>query len=253
MLLLFALMARAVSFEFRGKVDSPKWRRVWDYSFSLGSILPAILFGVAFGNILKGIPLDNNGYYTGSFWDLLNPYSILIGLLTLSMFIMHGAVYMTMKLDGDKRENRIKIANAFWIIVIVLYFIATFSAFFVSPFLFEGTLKNIFTWLFLILLFASILYVPVALKGKKYFFAMVSSSLMIISMFSLAAVSLFPRLVPASNDLGLSLTIYNASSTPLTLKTMLIIALIGMPVVIGYTIFIYKVFKGKVELTKESY
>jgi cytochrome bd ubiquinol oxidase subunit II len=253
MLLLFALIARAVSFEFRGKVDSPSWRKVWDYSFSLGSILPAVLFGVAFGNILRGIPLDTNGYYTGSFFDLLNPYAVLIGLLSLSMFVMHGAIYMTMKLDGEARERRIKIASTFWIITLVLYMFATFATFFVSSFLFIGTLKNGLTWIFLILLFGSILYIPVALKGKKFLPAMISSSLMIASMFTIAAISLFPRLVPASNDLALSLTIYNASSTPLTLKTMLIIALIGMPIVIGYTIFIYRVFKGKVELNKESY
>lgn len=253
MLLLFALIARAVSFEFRGKVDSPSWRKVWDYSFSLGSILPAVLFGVAFGNILRGIPLDRNGYYTGSFFDLLNPYAVLIGLLSLSMFVMHGAIYMTMKLDGQARERRVKIASIFWIITLVLYMFATFATFFVSSFLFVGTLKNGLTWIFLILLFGSILYIPVALKGQKFMLAMVSSSVMIASMFTVAAVSLFPRLVPASNDLSLSLTIYNASSTPLTLYTMLIIALIGMPIVIGYTIFIYRVFKGKVELTKESY
>jgi cytochrome bd ubiquinol oxidase subunit II len=253
MLLLFALIARAVSFEFRGKVDSPAWRKVWDYSFSIGSILPAILFGVAFGNILKGIPLDHNGYYTGSFFDLLNPFAVLIGLLSLSLFVMHGAIYMTMKLEGDARERRIKAASTFWIITIILYMFATFSTFFVAPFLFTGTLKNGITWLFLVLLFGSIIYIPIGLKTKKFFIAMVSSSIMIASMFALAAVSLFPKLVPASNDLALSLTIYNSSSTPLTLETMLIIALIGMPIVIGYTIFIYRIFKGKVELTKESY
>ena len=253
MLLLFALIARAVSFEFRGKVDSASWRKVWDYSFSLGSILPAVLLGVAFGNILRGIPLDHNGYYTGSFFGLLNPYSVLIGLLSLSMFVMHGAIYMTMKLDGEARERRVKIASIFWIITLVLYMLATFATFFVSSFLFIGTLKNFITWIFLILLFGSIIYIPIALKSKKFLLAMISSSLMIASMTTIAAVSLFPRLVPASNDLALSLTIYNASSTPLTLKTMLIIALIGVPIVIGYTVFIYRVFKGKVELTKESY
>ncbi len=253
MLLLFMLIARAVSFEFRGKVDSLAWRKVWDAAFSVGSLVSTLLFGVAFGNILRGIPLDAKGYYAGSFFDLLNPYSILIGLLTISIFIMHGSIYMTMKLDEKMREGRIKTANIFWIVTILLYLAATFSTFFVSPFLFEGTLKNGFTWLFLVLLFGSILYIPVGLKGKKYFAAMIASSMMITSMLAVAAISLFPKLVPASNDLLLSLTVYNASSTELTLKTMLIIALIGMPIVIGYTIFIYRIFKGKVVITKESY
>ena len=253
MLLLFALIARAVSFEFRGKVDSQKWRKIWDYSFSLGSLLPAFLFGVAYGNILKGIPLDKNGYYIGTFFDLLNPYSILVGLLALSIFVMHGSTYLTLKFEGEALERREKLASKFWIITVILYIVTTFFTFFVSPFLFEGILKNILFWIMLILLFFSLIYFPVAIKSKLYWKAMLSSSLMIISMFTISAIGLFPKLVPASNDLNLSLTIYNASSTPLTLKTMLIIALIGMPLVIGYTTFIYRVFKGKVQLTKESY
>ena len=253
MLLLTALIFRAISFEFRGKVDSSGWRKLWDLAFGLGSLLPSILFGVAIGNILKGIPIDSNGNFIGSFFDLLNPYSILIGLLSLSMFIMHGAVYMTTKSEGELRGRMVKLISKMWTVFILLYVIATFVSIFEAPFLFDGILNNPIFWILFILLLASVLYLPVAVKGAKYFFSFILSSITIASIIGLSAVSLFPKLVPSNINLNYSLTIYNSSSTERTLFTMLIIALIGMPIVIAYTIFIYRVFKGKVVISKESY
>ena len=253
MLLLFALILRAVSLEFRGKIESPAWRTVCDWAFGIGSLLPSILLGVAFGNILRGIPIDATGAFTGSFLGLLNPYSITVGVLTLVLFVMHGAIYMTMKTSDSQREWMLKWITPSWVAFIVLYSLATVATFFEAGFLFQGLLTNPLFWLLILLLFGSVLYVPVAVKGKKYFSAFMASSTIIASVIGLPAISLFPRLVPSNIDLAYSLTIYNASSTSGTLSAMLIIALIGMPIVIGYTIFIYHVFKGKVVLSKESY
>jgi cytochrome d ubiquinol oxidase subunit II len=253
MLLLVALILRAVSFEFRGKVDSPRWRTLWDWAFGMGSLLPALLLGVALGNILRGIPIDANGTFTGTFPGLLNLYSVLVGVLTLVLFVMHGAVYLTMKMDGAYREWVVKWINPCWIIFVILFILTTMYTFFEAGFLFAGILKNKLFWILLPVLFGSIIYLPVAIRTGKYFCGFLSSSIGIAAMIGLAAVSLFPRLVPSRLDLAYSLTVYNASSTPRTLSTMLIIALIGMPLVVGYTIFIYRVFKGKVVLTKESY
>ncbi len=252
-LLLAALIFRAVSFEFRGKVESATWRKFWDAAFGIGSLLPAILFGVAFGNILRGIPVDANGNFVGSFIELLNPYSILIGVLSLALFIMHGANYMTNKSEGVLRERFEKLSNKFWILFVVLYVIATFLTMFEAGYLFDGIMSSPLFWILFILLLASVLYQPVALKANKYFVTFLSSAITIASVIGLAALSLFPRLVPSNIDLNFSLTIYNSSSSDRTLLTMLIIALIGMPLVIIYTIFIYRVFKGKVVLGKESY
>lgn len=253
MLLLVALILRAVSFEFRAKVESDRWRSIWDWAFGIGSLLPAILFGVAFGNILRGIPIDVSGTFTGSFLGLLNPYSLLIGILSLVLFMMHGAIYMTLKTEGDQHEWMVRCANRSWVAVVVLYILATLYTFFEAGFLFQGVLKNPLWWILALLLVGSMLYIPAGIKGGKYFKGFVASSLTIASMFGLAAVGLYPRLVPSSTDLLYSLTIYNASSTPRTHLTMFIIALIGVPIVIFYTIFIYSRFKGKVVLTKESY
>jgi len=174
-------------------------------------------------------------------------------VLTLVLFIMHGAIFMTMKTIGEHRAWILKWVIPSWIAFVALYLLATLATFFEAGFLFQDILKNPLFWVLILLLFGSVLYIPVAIKGEKFFRAFAASSLLIASVVGLAAVSLFPRLAPSSIDLAYSLTIYNACSTPGTLGAMLIIALIGMPLVIGYTIFIYGVFRGKVELSKESY
>ena len=253
MLLLVALILRAVSMEFRGKVDSPKWKGLWDIAFGIGSLLPAVLLGVAFGNILRGIPIDSTGTFTGSFFGLLNPYSILVGVLSLVLFTMHGSIYLSMKSDGEQKKRVASLTPKLWIGFVLLYFFVTLYSIFETKYLFAGVLQSPFFWLLLILLLAAMLYIPIAVKAEKFGRAFIASSATIISMIGLAAVSLFPRLVPSITDLANSLTIYNASSTPRTLTVMLVIALIGMPIVIGYTIFIYRVFKGKVVLHEDSY
>ena len=253
MLLLFALILRAVSFEFRGKIESESWKKIWDFAFGIGSLLPAVLFGVAVGNILRGIPLDENGMFTGNFFTLLNPYSILVGVLSLVLFTMHGSIYLTMKSSGNQFERMKNIAPRLWIAFVAVYVVVTFYSFFAAGFLFEKILSNPLFWVLFILMLGAIIYIPVALKSEKFGRAFFSSSLTISCMVGLMGISLFPRLVPSLTDLNYSLTIYNASSTERTLFTMLIIALIGMPFVIGYTIFIYSVFKGKVQIGESSY
>ena len=253
MLLLTALIFRAVSMEFRGKVDSPRWRTVWDILFGIASLLPALLFGVAFGNVLRGLPVEQSGTFAATLFDLLNPYSLLVGVLTLVLFTMHGAIYLMTKTDGETRIRLQQWATVSWWVFVVLYLLATVATMFVSPYLFEGMLMNPFFWVLLLLLLGGALCIPVALKAGKQFAGLVASSCLIAAALGLSALSLFPRLVPSTVDLRFSLTVYNAASSETTLQTMLLIALIGMPLVIGYTVFIYRTFKGKVIITGESY
>ena len=252
-LLLAALIFRAISLEFRGKVDSPGWRKFWDWAFSLGSLLPAILFGVAVGNVVKGIPIDIDGYYPGRFLGLLNPYAIMVGVLSLVMFTMHGALYMGVKTDGELQERMGKWASRSWIAFVIIYFLTTLYTFFAAPHLYDGILSKPMFWVFYVIFLLAVIYIPLATKAKRFFRAFLASSLTILSLIGLAAVSMFPKLVTSSVDLAYSLTIYNASSTPRTLTTMLIIALVGMPIVLIYTIYIYRVFKGKVIIGEDSY
>ncbi len=251
MLLLLGLILRAVAIEFRGHVESNKWRSVWDFAFGFGSLLPAILFGVAVGNIMRGIPLEDE-IFIGSFFDLLNPYAILIGLLTLVMFLTHGAIYLVLKTDGELQTRVKGIASKSWMVFVCLFVIATIYTFFEAGYLFDGMIENPIFWSFLILLFASIIFIPITLSDKQEWKVFLASSITIIGLIGITAVGMFPKLVPNIRNLSQSLTIYNASSTQPTLLVMFIISLIGMPLVIGYTIFIYKIFWGKTKVD-ESY
>ena len=253
MLLLFALIFRAVSLEFRSQVDSPGWRRVWDWAFGLGSLVPALLLGVAMGNILRGLPIESDGAAHVPFLSLLNPYALLIGVLSLVMFVMHGAAFLAVKTEGDLQQHMARWASRMWTVFIVLLLVAFVATFFVSPFLFENVLGSPLFWIFLVLLLAAAAYVPVANRAEKLVSSFLASSITIAAMMGLTAVCLFPRMVPSSLDLASSLTAYNASSTPRTLTVMLVIALIGMPIVIAYTAYVYKVFAGKVAVEEEGY
>jgi cytochrome d ubiquinol oxidase subunit II len=252
MLLLAALIFRAVSFEFR-KYSEAKDKKYWDLAFGLGSLVPALLYGVAIGNILRGLPIDAKGAYHGTFLGLLNPYALVVGAVSLSMFVMHGAIYMTLKSEGKLQEKMVRVANNSWIVFVLLYLISTIMTIFAGKWLFTSVLGFPIFWVLLVVLFATIIYIPIGLKTGKFGNTFTASALMIATMILLMALSLFPKLVPSSIDLSYSLTIYNASSTPRTLETMLIIALIGVPIVVGYTIWIYRIFKGKVVIDKDSY
>jgi len=253
MLLLTALIARAVSLEFRGKVESTGWKKSWDIVFGIGSLLPPILLGVAFGNILRGIALDTRGDYIGTFFDLLNPYAVLVGILSLSLFLMHGAVFMMSKTEGVSRDRYSHWAFRSWIAVIVLYAAASAATLFVSPNLFTGLTGNPLFWILFLLLLGSLLAIPLLVKRRRSFPAFVASSSLIASMIGLSAISLYPNLVPSFTDPSLSLTISNSSSSQETLTVMLTIALIGMPLVIAYTIVIHRVFRGRVIINEDSY
>jgi cytochrome d ubiquinol oxidase subunit II len=253
MMLLVALIFRAVAMEFRGKVDSPQWRRIWDWAFGLGSLLPALLFGVAFGNILQGVPIDRGAVYTGSFLGLLRPYPLLVGILAVVTFTMHGAIYLTLKTEGSFRQRLVRIAARLWTVFLILYILTTVTTFLVAPFLFEHAAARFGFWVLLIFTALAVTAIPAYLTANRYGRAFLASSITIAGMMGVSMVNLFPRLVPSVIDLEYSLTAYNASSSPATLFTMLIIALIGMPLVLAYTIVIYRIFKGKVVVTPESY
>jgi len=253
MLVLACLMFRAASMEFRGKVDSPLWRTIWDRAFAISSLLLPVLFGVALGNILRGVPLDAQGEYTGTFIGLLNPYAVLIGVLTLVTFAMHGAVYLAGKTDGDQRTRAYRYANRAWCAFVVLFSAATILSWMAAPALYADLGGNIGAWFFLIAIAGGTIVLAVSLNNRRIRTAMVASSIVVGSLMGLAGAGLFPRLLPSIGQPDTTLTIYNASSTPRTLRVMLAIALIGMPLVVGYTALIYRVFRGKVVSTQDSY
>ncbi|MDY0060869.1 MAG: cytochrome d ubiquinol oxidase subunit II [Myxococcota bacterium] len=252
-LLLLALILRAVSFEFRSKVEHPGWRRAWDLAFGLGSLGATVLFGVAVGNILRGLPLDPRGEFAGTFLGLLNPYALGIGLLTVVMFVVHGALYLAPKGSDEMQPRLLRVAARGSLVWAALYLTLTVATALGHPDLFAGGLGRPAVGLGLVLTVGGLIGVPVALRQGSPGRALLASSLAIAGHVALGAVSLFPNLVPALGTPERSLTLYNSASTPLTLTVMLVIALVGMPIVIGYTIFVHRIFRGKVVIGEHSY
>lgn len=252
MLLLLALVLRAVSLEFRSKVESPTWRAAWDAAFAFGSFIPALLFGVAIGNILRGVPISNDGEFAGTFLGLLNPFSLVVGLLAVAMFTMQGASWLTLKTEGVLRARATAAARNAWFAFAVLWTGATIFAYLEAPRLFANY-NNAIAWLAPVIFFALLVAYPFVLRGGKGTRTFLVSSLSIAALIAVMGLALFPYMVPALGDHTNSLTIRNASSTQLTLKVMLTIALLGMPFVVGYTIFIYRNFMSPVVLDEHSY
>ena len=253
MLVLLGLILRAVAMEFRGKVETLAWRRTWDLAFGVGSLLPALLFGVAVGNVLRGMPLDGEGEFAGTFLGLLNPFSLLCGVLGLVMFVTHGALYLAGRTEGDLRDRMVAVARKGWIAWGVLYVLATAYGAVEAPGLFQASFGRPLFWVLLLGMAASLASVPSLLSRRGPETAVFLSGTAIALTVGAAASALYPNLIPALGDPARSLTLANASSSPLTLTTMLVIALVGVPVVLAYTVFIYRVFRGRVVLDEFSY
>lgn len=246
MLLLAGLIMRAVSLEFRHAHDSPRWVRSWDWAFGLGSLVPALLFGVAVGNILRGLPVGRDASWHGSFLGLLNPHALIVGLTGLVLFTLHGATYLRMKTEGDLASRLGNWIPKLWGGFLVAFAVATLATWMVAPGLLGAGFGRPLAWLFVAMFVAAAGYLPTANRADRRGHAFLCSAALIVSSIGLPAVSMFPVLVPSSLDTAFSLTIYNASSSQKTLTIMLVIALVGMPLVIGYTAIVYRIFRGKV-------
>jgi len=252
MLVLLVLMARAISFEFRSQVDSIGWRSAWDVIFSVSSTVAIVLFGVALGNILRGIPLDAAGNYTGSFFGLLNPFALMTGVLGLAMLAFHGALYVVIKGSGDLEERARGWVGPAGYVYLALFLIAVVVTVTTQRHLLDNYRA-----------FPLLLAIPVAvlsfISGALFLHrngesgrAFLCSSLSIAAIWAQVGAGLFPTMVPALGNPELSLTLSNAASGELTLKVMLVIALLGVPLVIGYTAWVYWTFKGKVDVGHEG-
>jgi len=245
MLVLFALIFRAVAIEFRGQSENPTWARAWDAAFFLGSALPALLLGVAAGNILFGMPLDSQMNFTGNFLTLLNPYSLLVGVCGLFMFLTHGALFLWLKTDGELADKAKNWADKSWMVYMLLFIVTALASFEIHHGLLDNYKAHPVLFSFPTLALVAIATIYRMIKEGSRLGAFLSSSAAIVFIFITLGAAIFPNMVPASNDPTLSLTIMNASSSELTLKVMLIIALLGVPLVLAYTTWVHLIFRGK--------
>jgi len=244
LLLLFGLIIRGVSLEFRGKINSDGWKKAWDLGIFVGSALPALLFGVAFGNIFSGLPMDAAGYH-GSLLSLLNPYGLLTGALFVLMFLTHGSLYVCVKTEGELCDRSTALANKLWfgeLAVAVLFLGATA----IATKLYDNYLSAPLLLIAPVLAVAALLGIKVFLAKGNSLLAFASSCVTIVMVVFTGVIGLFPNLIPSSTDIAYSLTIFNSSSSTYTLKIMTVVALIFVPIVIGYKIWVYRIFRSRV-------
>jgi cytochrome d ubiquinol oxidase subunit II len=254
MLLLTALIFRAVSIEFRSKVHSKGWRAAWDVGFFLSSLVASLLFGVAVGNLILGVPLNERGIYIGTFTDLLRPYPLLLGVLTVSMFAMHGALYLNLRIPFGELHTRMKewIWHT-WGVFLVLYLIATIYTLIAVPQAVPHLERALWAAPIIGANVLSLANIPRATYKNLSGQAFLSSSIAIICLVALFGLTLWPNLVVASNHPEWTLNVYRAASSEKTLKIMLVIACVGMPLVLTYTGIVYWTFRERVKLEKAGY
>lgn len=253
-LLLVALIFRAVAIEFRSKENWGWWRALWDTAFAAGSILPPVLFGVAIGNVIIGVPIGADGELRfSSFFDLFTPYPLLVGAFILSLFTLHGSIYLNVKTEGELQQRVKSWARRSFFLFLVLYIATTAVTLTQYPHMIAGFQEHWWAWILVVLTVLAVANVPRTLhKGYEYR-ALATSACVIAGTVGLFGIGLFPVLLRSSLDPRWSLDIYNSASSPETLKIMLIMAVVGIPFVLAYTLAIYWVFRGKVKMDKHSY
>ncbi|MEI6709120.1 MAG: cytochrome d ubiquinol oxidase subunit II [Methylococcales bacterium] len=277
LLTLFALIIRPVGFDYRSKLPSEKWRGNWDIALFVGGFVPSLIFGVAFGNLLQGVPFhfdnDMRVFYDGSFWALLNPFAIVAGLLSVAMIIMHGAVFLQLKTEGDIQQRSEKVVMIAAIATLVIFALAGVWVANIDGYAITSTVlhdapsnplkkvveKTAGLWMANYKQYPLLILVPslgfaagtltILLSKKQYLkSAFVTSSLTLASVILTAGVSMFPFLMPASVSINHSLTIWDASSSHTTLAIMFWVTLIFLPIVLIYTSWVFRVLSGKITL-----
>jgi len=253
MLVLLVLILRTVAIEFRSKRPSRRWRTAWDVVFFLSSTGIALLLGVAFGNIMEGVKLDANGNITNSLISLLNPYALLVGVTTIFMLATHGAIYLSMKTEGDLLVRVKRALPRLMIVFFVLNTVLVAATLLRNEAVAARYLQQPWLAIFPAAALAAVLVAYVMVRRARYFPAFLLSAAMIAGLLFSAAVGLYPNLLISTLDPTYNLTVFNAASQPNTLMVMLIIAVIGLPFVLLYTAGVYYIFRGTVQLDQLSY
>jgi cytochrome bd ubiquinol oxidase subunit II len=243
LLLLVALIVRGVAFEFRSKDRHPRWRAIWDWAIFVGSLVPPLLLGVAFANMVRGVAINDSLYFVGSFWDLLNVYGLLGGLTAVALFTLHGAIFLSLKTDGDLLADSRRVAWRLWpaaVVMLLLFFVGTYLATDAVEQL--GVNPGIIPVAAGMAILTAGYFIRVRREGWAFLMTMVTIAGSVFTIFAI----LYPRVMVSSLDPANSLTVYNASSSDYTLRVMTIVALTVVPVVIAYQAWSYWVFRHRI-------
>jgi cytochrome d ubiquinol oxidase subunit II len=248
LIILFALIFRGVAIVFRSKGESEHWKRGWDLAIFFGSFIPSLLFGVAFGNIFRGLPMDAEGYH-GSLFTLLNPYGLITGALFVMLILVHGALWLAMKTEGDITARAMRLAGKAWfILALVVGLFLIFTAF--ATRLYDNYLAMPVWFIIPALVIAFIVGLRIFAFKKQFLNAFYSSCLLIVTVMFTGFIGLYPNLIPSNIDLRYSLTIFNSSSSAYTLKIMTIVVLLFVPVVIAYQVWMHIIFRHRVSASE---
>lgn len=248
-LLLVGLIIRGVGFEFRSKDKNPRWRSLWDWCIFAGCALPALILGVAFANLVKGVPINADMMYTGNFFTLLNPYGLIGGLTLMAVFLFHGINFLNLKLTGDLLERSRVLAPKVWVVSFVFLSSLLITTLLITDgYAKHGTVVTILP----LIAWAGLLLAGFLLRQKRegWSFALTGISVLLIPVIYFQIM--FPRVMVSSTNPKFSLTISNASSSAYTLNLMSIVALIFVPLVLGYQIWSYWVFRKRLDTDPEK-
>ena len=275
MAVLWALFFRPVGFKYRSMIHNPAWRKAWDWGLFVGSFIPAVVFGVAFGNLFLGVPFSFNSHlvstYTGSFWALLNPFALLCGLISASMLIMQGGAYLAHRTLDEVQHRTLNYAAISSLVMAVLFVLAgvwiqSIDGYHITSPIDPQALPNVLNkevtrqagawmanyhqyplaWAFPALGVIMPLVTAILLKARKTLTAFIASSIAVLSVIMTAGVALFPFVMPSSSDPRSSLTVWDSVSSHLTLMIMLFVVVVLLPMIVGYTSWAYSVMRGKV-------
>lgn len=248
-LMLVALILRGVAFEFRSQREDAKWHKTWDWIIFGGSLAPALLWGVAVGNLIRGFAIDANMNYWGGLFPLLNLYSILGGLVFVGLFMMHGANFLSLKTEGAIKDKAAAFGFKAWIAATILTVAFVVWSFFATDMLTKSGVNGLIP---AILAAAALLASGYFMFVKKFGTAFIMGSLTVVFATVMVFMGLFPRILISSINPDFSLDIWNAAATPYTLKVMTIVAVIFVPILLGYQIWTYWVFRKRVSAKPEN-
>lgn len=253
MIFLVMLIFRAISIEFRSKEPMLWWRKGWDISYSVSSIILTLSLGLILGNIIQGLALDENFVYRGTLGDFFNPYAILVAFTTLSLFMMHGAIYLVMKTENRLYAKLTVIVKNTTIFFVLMFAVTSVVTLLYVPHMAERYKEVPYMFAFPVFAILAVANIARQITKRKYRYAFMSSAFVTAMLMVLVAVGLFPNIILSSIDPAYSITVHNGSSTDKSLKIILLFAVIGVPIVATYTTFVFWTFRGKVKLDDASY
>jgi cytochrome d ubiquinol oxidase subunit II len=242
-LLLIGLILRGVAFEYRSKDPKPKWRNTFDWMIAVGSFLPSLLFGTAFANLARGVPINQEMMYTGSLLTLLNPFGLIGGLTMVAIFLLHGANFLTLKLDGELHDRARKTAKQLYFPAAAMVVVLAITTYIYTDITTKiGINPGVIPIASVVALLITIIFINRKMEG----WAFISTSLHIVLTQVAFFTLMFPRVMVSSTNAAYSLTIYNASSSQYTLTIMSIVALIFVPIVVAYQGWSYYMFRKRI-------